>query len=323
MEPKRARDGYLVVGVDGTEDGDRAVRYAVSEARRTGRTLRLVHVLHDTPPTTPMLLLFQADALRAVGLGVLDDAERRVRTLAQDGVAVEKHLVEGERAAALIAAAGTAPIVLAPRASNLRLMTIGSTTAEVAAHAEGPVVCVPPSWVPGRPRGAVLVGVDGSEISRPVLEAAFKAAEERGDRLTVLHAWRPSGTYEALIGGRVLAESWERQSEPEIWELVAGLRSDFPDVDVQVVLRYARPEVALAEESQHADLLVVGRRGGDRALGVALGSKARALIAAGRCPVEVAPVPGQRWRLPAQRRTSATAPRTVTAPGKVLDPERR
>jgi nucleotide-binding universal stress UspA family protein len=88
-------------------------------------------------------------------------------------------------------------------------------------------------------------------------------------------------------------------------------------VDVQVVLRYARPEVALAAESQYADLLVVGRRGEHRALGVALGSKVRALIGVGRCPVEVAPMPGQRWRLPTQRQTSASAP------AKVLNPEGR
>lgn len=319
MDQKRARNGYLVVGVDGTEDGDRAVRYAVAEARRTGRTLRLVHVLHETAPTAPMLLLFHADALRAVGLGVLDDAEHLVRNLASDGVAVEKHLMEGRRAAALIAAAGTAPIVLSPRASNLRLLIIGSTTAEVAAHANGPVLCVPPGWEPGRTRGAVLVGVGGTATSKTVLEAAFRAAEERDARLTVLHAWRPSGTYEAAIGGRVLAESWERQTEPEIWELVAGLRGDHPDVDVEVVLRYARPEVALAEGSQHADLLVLGRRGEDRALGLALGSKARALIGVARCPVEIAPVPGQRWRLPSQRLDSPVA----TAPEKVLNPERR
>ena len=318
MDQNRAGE-FIVVGVDGTEDGDRAVRYAVADARRTGRALRLVHVQHASALTAPMLLLFHSEALRAVGLGVLDDAESLVRTIGRDGVAVEKHLVEGQRAAALIAAAGTSPIVLAPRASNLRRLIIGSTTAEVAAHADVPVLCVPPAWEPGRARGTVLVGVDGTETSRTVLEAAFRAAEERGDHLTVLHAWRPSGTYEAAIGGRVLAESWERQTEPEIWELVAGLRGDHPDVDVQVVLRYARPEVALAEESQHADLLVLGRRGADRALGLALGSKARALIGTARCPVEVAPVPGHRWRLPAQRQASPVA----THQEKVLNPEHR
>lgn len=300
-EQSRDLTDYLVVAVDGTEDGDRAVRYALHEARRTGCALHLVHALHEAVETAPMLPLFQPDTLRAIGSGILEDAETQVRVVAGDDVEVEKHLMQGPVAAALIEAAGTAPIVLGPRASSFQRLLTGSTTAEVAAHARGPVYCVPRDWHPNHDHGRVLVGVDGSPASRGVLEVALDAAEERGARLCVLHAWRPSGMYDAAIGGRVLADSWERQTEPAIWELVAGLRGDHPHVEVQVELRYARPEVALAEEARYADLLVVGRRGVDRSVGLSLGSKARALIHAGICPVLVAPVPAPLARVPAQR----------------------
>lgn len=301
---------YVVVGVDGTDDSDRAIRYAVAEATRTGRRLRLVHVRHESVLTAPMLLLFHAETLRAVGSGILDDAEAIVRSMVGEEVGVDKHLVEGPRAEALIEAAGEEPIVLAPRTSTLGRVITGSTAAEVSAHAHGLVVCVPPSWQPGRARGRVVVGVDGTPASTAVLEAAFAAADERGARLMVLHAWRPSGIYDAAIGGRVLAESWERQTEPEIWELLAGRRGDHPGVDVEVVCRYARPEVALTDASRQADLVVVGRRSADRGFGLALGSTTRALLQSSDCPVKVVPVPVSGGRLPEQRRGHATRPGT-------------
>jgi nucleotide-binding universal stress UspA family protein len=306
------------VAVDGTEDSDRAVRYAVAEAGRTGSSLRLVHVRHATVLTAPMLLLFHAETLRAVGARILDDAEALVRSIAGLELELDKHLVEGDRAGAVIEVAGTAPIVLAPRASNLERMISGSTVAEVAAHARGPVVSVPPGWQPDRVHGTVVAGVDGSPTSRAVLQEGFSAAAERGARLVVLHAWKPSAAYDAVIGGRVLAESWELQTEPEIWELVAGLRGDHPEVDVQVVLKYERPEVALADASRHADLIVVGRRCEGRALGLALGSRPRALVHSGRCPVRVTPVPSLASWVPEQRRAHETQ-----QSGPALDPERR
>jgi nucleotide-binding universal stress UspA family protein len=303
-----AARAWLVVAVDGTEDGDRAVRYAAQEARRTGRGLSLVHVVHETVPTAPMLPLFGSDTLHAVGHGVLADAVTLARSLVGEDVEVESHLVEGPRASRIIGLAGPAAIVLGPRASAFQRLLTGSTTAEVAAHAHGPVICVPRDWQPGVELGRVVVGVDGSPVSTGVLRTAFEAASERGARLTVLHAWRPSGIYEAAVGGRVLADAWERQTEPVIWELFAGLRADCPEVQVDVMLRYARPEVALAEEARHADLVVVGRRGEDRPSALSLGARARALIHAGLCPVEVAPVPAPLPLVPAQRQAGAHAP---------------
>ncbi|MGZ4437911.1 MAG: universal stress protein [Nocardioidaceae bacterium] len=309
-DPDERASRLIVVAVDGTEDSDRAVRYAAAEARRTGADLSLVHVLHQTAPTAPMLPLFRAETLRAVGRGILQDAAVQARALVGEDVEIHQHLLDGPRSAELVAAAGTSPIVMGPRASAFQRMLTGSTTAEVAAHAQGPVLCVPRDWEPGVEHGRVLVGVDASSASTGVLRAAFEAAADRHARLTVLHAWRPSGIYDAAIGGRVVADAWERQVEPVIWEMIAGLRADYPTVEVQVVLRFARPEYALAEEARHADLLVLGRRGEDRALGLSLGAKARALIHAGVCPIEVAPVPEPLVRMPAQR-TSAEEPSPV------------
>ena len=318
MDEKREVMNHLIVGVDGTEDGEVALRFAAHEALRTGCAIHLVHVLPVSVVTAPMLLMFQTDTLRAVGNGILDDAESLVRTIADGSVALEKHLLGGPRVTSLVAAAGTAPIVLGPRPADQSAAS--SPTAEIAAFAQGPVVSVPREWQPGAAHGVVLAGVDGSPVSRAVLESAFAAAAERDARLNVLHAWRPPTMYEVALGGRMLAESWERQAEPAIWELLAGLRGDYPQVQVEVSMRFARPEAALMVESRFSDLLVLGRRGDDRASGLALGANARALIQSAACPVEIAPTPTQRLRLPSQRK--ATPQARVPQQG-VLDPGRR
>jgi len=124
-----------------------------------------------------------------------------------------------------------------------------------------------------------------------VLRAGFAAAEERHARLLVVHAWRPSGPYDAAIGGRVAAEAWQRQTEPAVWELVAGWRGDFPAVEVEVDVRYQRVVVALAETTRHADVLVMGRRGERAPFGLVLGSTARTMLRVAACPVEIVPAP--------------------------------
>ncbi len=306
-EQTRGVGRRIVVGVDGTEGGDRALRYALEYTRGDGSALTLVHVVQEPPTTAPLLPMFDTVRLEVVGNAVLDDAEELVRQLSGGGLRPEKILARGPRAEALIGAAGTSPIVLGSRGPDARPPSAGFTTTAVAAHALGTVFCVPARWQPQVVHGTVLVGVDGRAGSRDVLAAAFDAAAERGARLTVLHAWRPTGRYAATLGAPA-AESWELQTEPVIWELVAALRGDHPQVDVQVVLRFERPDIALQQESREADLVVVGRRSDEPKLALALGPTARAMLL-GACPVEVAPFPGER-PLPAQRGVADSRRRT-------------
>jgi nucleotide-binding universal stress UspA family protein len=281
----------VVAAVDGTEDGERAVRFGVEESRRRRCSLRLVHVPHETIPMAPMLPMFSAPVLHEVGAQILKDAERRARELAEDGLSVEVLLEHGPRVAALLAAAEDAQaIVVAPRPAGIAKLVVGSTTTGLAARADCPVYCVPPGWEPvaGRPR--VVAGIDGSEASGAVLDAAFEAADQRRAELVIVHAWRPSGQYDTVIGGRAFVREWVEAVEREVAELAAGRRERHPDVRARIELRYQRPAVALAELAHGASLLVLGRRGHGAPLGLLLGSTVRALIRSEVCPIEVVPV---------------------------------
>ena len=219
----------VVVGVDGTPDGDRALGYAMEQAYRLGVGLRLVHVTPDPVPFSPMLPVFAPGAFPVVGNRILADAAARVHAVVDDEIAVEQVLLDGPRADALVDQAEHAvEIVLGERTARPGEPSTSATTEAVMAAAPCPVVIVPVGWAPG-PAERVVAAVDGSATATGVLAAAFEAAEQREVVLQVVHAWRPAPGYDTLLGvsGGLV---WERQVEPEIWALVAGLRADHPDV---------------------------------------------------------------------------------------------
>ncbi len=286
------RRGPVVIAVDGTEDGDRALRYGVAEALRRDCGVRLVHVPHETIPMAPMLPMFSAPVLHEVGAQILKDSEHLARQIAGDELPIDVALEHGSRVEAILSACVDArAVVVAPRAASIAKLVVGSTTTGLAARADCPVHCVPPGWQPSTSRRhRVVVGVDGSSVSGAVIDAAFDAADTRGAELVIVHAWRPSGQYDAMIGGRAFVREWVETVEREMAELVAGRRESHPDVRSRLELRYQRPAVALAELAHGADLLVLGRRGHGAPLGLLLGSTVRALIRSEVCPVEVVPV---------------------------------
>lgn len=281
----------IVVGTDGGSDADRAIAYAVEEAVRSHKSLRIVHVIPEAVPMTPMLPLFGGDSLRAVGSQILAEASERVHGLVGDEVAVETVLAHGPRVPALLAHTyDAALVVLGRRASTLARIRTGSTTSAAAGRADCPVVAVPEEWEAGTPEhGHVVAAVDDTPASVDVVRTALAAAHERGGDLVVVHAWHPLAPYDLALGGQGTEEVWMRQTEPVVWSLVAGLRADYPDVEVRVDLRFEHVAQALVEASGEADLLVMGRRGAGAMFGTALGSKARALLRAGVCPVEIVP----------------------------------
>lgn len=297
------RRDVVVVGVDGSADAARAIRYATGEIGRSGGRLRLVHVVPETVPMAAMLPMFGADALVEVGRRLLVEAETLVSESSADEVAVETVLAHGPRVDSLIAHTHDAAlVVLGRRPSLLAHIRTGSTTSAVASRAACPVVGVPEEWTQAPRHGRVVAAVDGSATTSAVLEAGLAAARDRGARLVVLHAWRPLAPYESVLSGPRAAETWQRQAEPVLWAMLAGHRAAYPEVEVQVDLHYERTADALVAAGRTADLMVLGRRGDGHALGGVLGSTPRAMLRAGVCPIEVVPVPEPVRRLPRQPR---------------------
>lgn len=138
------RKGTVVVGVDGSVDGGRALQWAIDEAIRRHLRVLLVHgvevgVSMASPYGSGMVL----DQLEDAGRVVLDEAEERVRAA---GLDVESHLEVGSAAHALIEQSkGADLLVVGSRGHGGFVgMLLGSVSSACAHHAHCPVVVIRP-----------------------------------------------------------------------------------------------------------------------------------------------------------------------------------
>lgn len=280
----------VVVGVDGTEDGVRALEFAVAEAHRRDGFLRIVHVQPEGVPgaPSPSMPLVPESSWHEVAAGVVKEAEETARRLGYTEPHLECVLAAGPRKRVLVEQAHDAAcLVLGTRSAPLEHLVAGSTTAAVAAHAEVPVVAVPCTWDPTEPYHRVVVGTDTPELSH-VVEVAFDVARSRRASLDVLHAWRPTAPYDAAIGNRVLADSWGAAVQAGLGQAIRDADAGF-GVEWTVSAHYERPLAALHTASRSTDLVVIGRHGHWAPHGFTIGSVALGLIRTARCPVMVVP----------------------------------
>lgn len=279
----------VVVGVDGSEQSDRAVRFAVAEARRRHAGLLLVHAVHLTAPMASELPYFRVEAFTEVGRRLVDDAERLALDL-DPGIEISKSVRADSRVGMLVdAGAHASAIVLGHRSRSLpsRVLT-GSTTTGVAARAHCPVISVPESWIEDSDLGRIVVGVEGSDAAHDALDLGFREARRRGAALVAMHAWRLPMAYESA-GFAAMVEDWMAFAAEEMDRTLTPFREAYPDVKVEVDLRHGFAGPALLNATEDADLIVVGRRGHGSPWGIYLGSLARMLIREGKCPIEVSP----------------------------------
>jgi len=260
--------GCVVVGTDGSEQATHAVEWAAREAALEDRTLAIVHTtdqnsIRGSSWQNAAGLDHHAltEALNAAGHQVLTIAANRARAVAP-GVSVRTELLALDPRAALVDLSATAHLlVLGSRGRGpLKTALLGSVSASVAKHAECPVVVCRPTDPQARSGDAgVIVGVDGSPASRPVLEFAFAHAVMRGLPLTVMHCFWDVAT--ATTGSAVVAQDEGGLSDLQrmLAESVAGMSEKYPDVRVTRELARGLVDECLADAAPAAELLVVGR----------------------------------------------------------------
>lgn len=278
----------MVVGIDGGDDGVRALRYGVQEARRRNTGVRLVHVPPTVVVTAPMSPLYSMPDLREMGARVLDDAVAHLLELEPD-LMVEGTLGHGSRTGALVDEARQAACVVLGTREWYKLRAFGrSTSIGVAAHAACPVIAVPPSWSGESFTGRVVVGVDDHGGPDAVLERALEAAESRDAELLVVHGWVPPSPYEpALVN--VDRQGWRKLAAQKLDEIIEDSCTKHPDVRVTTSVVLDSPAASVLESVTTDDLVVVGRHRSSVPLSQRLGSVARHAVHAGVCPVEVVP----------------------------------
>lgn len=277
---------HVVVGVDGSADNLGALRYAAAEAASLGATLRLVHVVPDQTPISPLLPEAPVDLTR-VGEAVLAKAAARVAALAP-GVPTERCLRHGTRPAQLTAAGDGAVAIVVGRDDRplLERLLRGDTATGVAARATVPVIEVPAGWQPEE-RGRIAVGVKAVGHTAELLADAFALAQRRQAELLIVHAWKLPSEYDDIIESRVDLDEWRREGTAELEALVRDWRTAYPDVRVELRIVHDHAGHALVEAAREADLVMIARRQHGVPAAVHLGATARAVLRTAPCPVRV------------------------------------
>lgn len=283
----RHSSAAVVAAVDGSVGDPTVIDWAADEAARSGRTLRLVHVVEPGYQLTPYEAVFGelpslSEQLRANGHAVVDAAAERAAAR-HPGLEVERRVEWGPPAGVIIDVSdGAGWLVLgAPPRHRFERVLLGSVALATVAHARCPVAVVPQAHEVTAPH-LVLVGVDGSSGSARAVELALATAAPVGGTIVCVIGW----TVE-VEGGVVVTEPgtdrWARVEERYarlVHETVDPLAARYPDVAVEVVVRSGGASRAVVEVAaeRHADLVVVGSRGHGGFRGLLLGSVSRRVV---------------------------------------------
>lgn len=289
MDAKEVPAGCIVVGIDGSESAQHALDWAVRQASLEHRPLALVCATgllqhfwaeaHDIEAGTYL------DEVRAEARATLAGAAARVLDRDPD-VVVHEVLSEADpRQSLLELAAHAAMIVVGSRGRGpVRSLLLGSVSVAVSKHATCPVVVVRPED-PELPRYGILVGVDGTETSRPAIEFAYRTASLRSRPLTVLHCfWDASEAAEVSDD-----ETGVEDQRLLLSETVAGMREKYPDVPVTMRLERGFSDQLLIQASRNMDLVVVGSRRSSLLSELVYGSVAPTVVEHSQCIVAVVP----------------------------------
>lgn len=257
-----------IVGVDGSIESRAALTWALHQGERIGADLTVVYASHDSTATADVAL----DAM----VGDLGD-----------DLHIERLVVGRSPGRALVVAGADADaIVVGRRGSGGGWgFGLGSTSRYCVTHASVPTVVVPIGW-DGRDVQQVVIGFDGSEHSAAALRWAIDFAPADAAITAVLAIeiapWLAPEIVEERLADEVTAERLR---------LLEAIQSVDPDAAAErrVVVRGARP--ALDDACEHADVVVLGRRGAGALSSLIVGSVSTWMLDAASVPVVVVPTP--------------------------------
>ncbi|QPK83185.1 universal stress protein [Corynebacterium qintianiae] len=290
------REDIVIVAVDGSAASDNAVRWAANTAAKRDIPLRLAasytmpQFLYAEGMVPPQELF---DDLQHETMKKVDGARELALSVAPD-IKIGHSVAEGSPIDMLLEMSHDATmIVMGSRGlGGLSGMVLGSVSGAVVSHANCPVVVVREDNNVNEDNkyGPVVVGVDGSDVSKRATEVAFEEASARGAGLVAVHTWIDAPIQGPGAGYAITDDYWyamQQEKEEKLAAYLAGFEDQYADVSVKKVITRDRPVRALTEAAEGAQLLITGSHGRGGFKGMLLGSTSRALLQSAPCPMMV------------------------------------
>jgi nucleotide-binding universal stress UspA family protein len=290
----------VVMGIDRSDSAGTAVRWAAREAILRHVALTLVPVqpwpafgsfarLLATAPTVDELHQWREDEVRRI----FSDAIKSIEDDADGGNVPEINtdLLYSAHVPTLVDMSMEAQVVVVGcrgQAAQDDRGPLGSVSTSLVHLAHCPVAVIHDEGDSGSLPSVhlpVLVGIDGSAGSQLATEIAFQEASWRRVELVALHAWSDG---DASTMPTVEWSALQSKARETLEEGLAGWQECYPDVKVRRIVVYNEPAHHLLNQSQSAQLLIVGSRGRGGHPGMLLGSVATGVVKAVGVPVIVA-----------------------------------
>jgi nucleotide-binding universal stress UspA family protein len=282
----------IIVGVDESDRSKDAVALAARLARGSDAELLLVcaYPYDDVPglgATTGYRQYLREDALTALDKAASAILDRpHVETRAIPDLAPARAIQE------LASREQASLIVIGSSHRGAVGRVFAGTTAERLLHgAPCPVAVAPRGFAEaGGDIGTIAVGYDGTPEAEAALAGAVVLARSLGARLRVIEVldvmWMGTPALMQGPGFVTQPDDLEDRARRHVSDRVTQLPGD---IAAEPHVLVGSPEPELAQQSERADLFVVGSRGYGPLRAVLLGSVSGRLVRDAHCPVLVVP----------------------------------
>ncbi len=283
----------IVVGVDGSEPGLRAVDWAADEAALRGAPLRLVYAsLWERYEGARLAEDLGEPSERVRAEDIVDSAARRAHLRRPDVKITTDVLPEEPEYTLLRESRNASLLVTGTRGrSALTEALLGSVSLTVAAHAHCPMIVVRGSHdnraLPVT-HGRVVVGVGERPTSSAAVRFAFEEAGRRGAEVEAVRAWR-CPAHETTDHPLLAGEPARLHEEQAVEDLESALQDAPADVRLHRRTAEGHARNALVDASRDADLLIIGAKRRQRHFGLQLGRVTHGVLHHSACPVVIVP----------------------------------
>lgn len=248
----------ILVGIDGSDRGKRALRWAARQAQREQASLTLLMVID---PKVVSAAGGDEGHVNSAANKTLDEAESLALSL-YPGLSIEKRLVSGKVVESIVdGGEGHDLIVLGSHhGSSIGETVGGAKPLRVAVSTAVPTAVVPADWTEEYEGTGVVVGIDPDGSTTKAVDFAVEEALAIKQPLRLVTAWGLPGwiSKPAEVMGGGLGPVGE-QYQANLDDLAQRIKANYPELDIAGrAVEGPAPTRVLVGYSKSRGILVLG-----------------------------------------------------------------